>query len=59
MTIPDHVKWHCELCPAVSAGAEEALRHLAEEHGCHPERWPDGGLVVDASDVPELLADCN
>jgi hypothetical protein len=57
--IPDNIRCFCELCPHEAHGLEAIVAHLADEHGHgHTvERWPDGGLVIDASDVPELLGD--
>ncbi len=52
--IPDDVRVWCHLCPYETAGVEAIAAHMAEVHGLHVQRWPDGDLVVDASDVPEL-----
>lgn len=48
--------WWCVQCGRwfVGLDLEEATEHL-ETHGHKAERWPDGSLVVDMSDVPELL----
>jgi hypothetical protein len=58
--IPDDIRAFCQLCPHEAIGLEAIVAHIADEHGdggqdYTPERWPDGGLVIDASDVPELL----
>lgn len=53
--IPEHVRSHCQLCPTVEVGIEAMAAHQEQAHGHTVQRWPDGGLVVDASAVPELL----
>lgn len=45
------VPFHCALCPEVMAGIGEATEHLRlmhpDQYGDGPERWPDGGVVLD------------
>lgn len=57
--MPESMTWTCALCPdgdnSVTGALEDVTAHLSEAHGMQPERWPDGGLVIDTSDVPELL----
>lgn len=53
--IPEHILAHCQLCPTTTIGINSMAEHQEQAHGHIAERWPDGGLVVDASDVPELL----
>ena len=54
--MPKNLKFFCELCPWQGRGAEKIIKHLKDAHGySEPQRWPDGGLVVDASNAPELL----
>lgn len=47
----DDVPFHCQLCPEVLTGITEADDHLRvmhpEEYGDGPQRWPDGGVVLD------------
>jgi hypothetical protein len=55
--IPEKIRCFCALCPHEAEGIEAIVAHLEQVHGCpSAERWPDGGLVIDASDTPELLA---
>jgi hypothetical protein len=53
--IPEDVRSFCTLCPAEEIGLEAIVGHLETVHGMTAQRWPDGGLVVDASDTPELM----
>jgi len=58
--IPDDVRCFCQLCPHETVGLEAIVAHIEADHfdggdDYTPERRPDGGLVVDASDVPELI----
>lgn len=55
--IPEHILAHCRLCPTTTIGINSMAEHLEQAHGQCPQRWPDGGLVVDASQVPELIGD--
>lgn len=56
MLPPKNLKFFCELCPWQGRGVNKVIKHLKDAHGYdEPERWPDGELVVDASNVPELL----
>ncbi len=55
--IPANVVCFCQLCPTQVLGIEAIAEHLDAVHGEKAERWPDGGLVVDASEVPELIGD--
>jgi hypothetical protein len=58
---PDDLRWTCHLCKTTQPfpTIEDVARHLAEVHAMQPERWPDDGLVIDASDVPELAGDAD
>lgn len=48
-------RWWCFQCASWQVGnAEEMAAHI-ETHDQKAERWSDGGLVVDMSEVPELL----
>jgi len=50
------MNWQCWRCKRVVSGtAEDVAEHLLRRHGYAAARWPDGGLVVDMSEVPELL----
>ena len=50
------LRWTCHLCPGEIVGTlHDMMEHLETVHDEHPQRWPDGALVVDMSDVPELL----
>lgn len=53
--IPERLRTFCALCPHEADSVEEMATHLEQDHGLHAERWPDGGLVIDASDTPELM----
>lgn len=53
--VPEHLRAFCQLCPHEADSLDAIVDHLEQEHGHTAERWPDGGLVVDASDVPELI----
>lgn len=55
--IPEDIRCRCGLCPTTTVGISAMAEHLEQAHGQYPQRWPDGGLVVDASDVPELIGD--
>lgn len=55
---PEDLVCHCGLCPnSTFVGVPAMVEHLESVHGQTAERWPDGALVVDASDVPELIGD--
>lgn len=55
-TAPATIRIFCELCPAETFSLDEADRHATT---CHPDydsrvqRWPDGGVVVDATPALE------
>lgn len=53
--MPEHLVSTCELCGVESIGVNDMISHLDEVHDLQAERWPDGELVVDMSDVPELM----
>lgn len=53
--IPERLRTFCALCPYEADSVAEMAAHLETDHGLQAERWPDGDLVVDMSDVPELL----
>lgn len=53
--MPEHIVSTCELCGVERIGISEMIAHLDEVHDLQAERWPDGELVVDMSDVPELM----
>lgn len=55
--IPVDILVFCQLCPTTTIGINSMAEHLEQAHGQYPQRWPDGGLVVDASQVPELIGD--
>lgn len=52
---PMILPWTCEVCGYQMVGDFEALTVHLRTHGFEPQRWPDGELVVDMSNVPELL----
>lgn len=52
---PMILPWTCEVCGHHMVGDFEALTEHLGTHGYEPQRWPDGELVVDMSNVPELL----
>lgn len=55
------MKWYCEMCGGDEyewETLEESAKHLEQMHGAEIERWPDGSVVVDESDVADdLLAE--
>jgi hypothetical protein len=53
--IPRRLRSVCALCGAETQSITEIVEHLEKVHGMQAQRWPDGGLVIDASDTPELL----
>lgn len=53
--IPERLRTFCALCTAEADSVEEMVTHLEQDHDLRAERWPDGGLVIDASDTPELM----
>jgi len=53
--IPLDLLCTCELCGVEVVGLENMVSHLDAVHDLQAQRWPDGGLVIDASDTPELM----
>lgn len=55
--IPDQLRCFCGLCPYECDSIPAMIEHIDSDHEHHPDaqRWPDGGVVVDMSEVPELM----
>lgn len=57
--MPERMNWTCALCPPeaceMNGTLEDVSGHLKDAHGMDSARWPDGGLVIDMSEVPELM----
>lgn len=57
--MPQRMNWTCALCPEgegnMNGTLEDVTGHLERVHGMESARWPDGGLVIDMSEVPELM----
>lgn len=47
----------CNLCHHETVGMPAMVEHINSEHEHHPDaqRWPDGELVIDASDSVDVL----
>ena len=52
--IPDDLPCFCFLCLHMETGIEAIAKHVEHDHGLEAQRWPDGRVVVEAFEFPEL-----